>query len=74
MDTLIRAARAYWRWNQHLWGMVRKAAVPIIVFYGIASMVLWVVGLNNGITLFLWAPAAWAWILCIGFAGAKLPR
>jgi hypothetical protein len=54
--------------------MVRKAAVPIIVFYGIASMVLWVVGLNNGITLFLWAPAAWAWILCIGFAGAKLPR
>lgn len=63
MDAALRWARLYIRFNQQLWRHVRAAAVPLLVLFGLGTVVAWIIGTQTGNELLLWSPAAYAWIL-----------
>ncbi|MEU8839907.1 hypothetical protein AB0D97_12370 [Streptomyces roseus] len=64
-SSIARAARAYWRFNERAWLLIRRATVPLLVAGGIASVVFWAIGVALNDTPLQWAPAIYAWMLLI---------
>lgn len=57
MHTLIRAGRAYWRFNERVWLYIRRFDRPVkAVAVGI-SIALWIIGMSTGNAVMEWAPA-----------------
>lgn len=73
MNVVLRAGRAYWRLNERAWATVRRAAMPLLVFIGAASVVSWAVGVQTGNATLLWAPAVYAWtaVVVVGCTMAR---
>ena len=71
MNILARAGRAYWRLNEIAWQYVRRAAVPILVAVGVASVALGIIGAMNDDQVLVWAPAVYAWTLVFAWAIAR---
>lgn len=66
METLMRAGRAYWQWNERAWTVIRRFAIPILILFGIAALAAWFVGERIGDPVLVCAPAAFAWALLVG--------
>ncbi|MFK0045550.1 hypothetical protein ACIQU4_15755 [Streptomyces sp. NPDC090741] len=73
-SSIVRAARAYWRFNERVWLLIRRATVPLLVVGGIASVALWAIGVARDSTPLQWAPAVYAWVFLISFQLARSPR
>jgi hypothetical protein len=73
MSWIVRAGRAYWRFNERVWLLVRRATVPLLVVAGGASVALWAIGVARDDTPLQWAPAIYVWMLLISFLLARRP-
>lgn len=71
MNMVLRAGRAYWRFNERAWVAVRRAAMPLLALAGAASMACWVIGVRSGDPLMLWAPAPFGAVMLLGATAAR---
>lgn len=72
MNVIVRAGRTYWRLNEIAWQHVRRAAVPIIVVGGAASVAMWFIGTMRDDQALVWAPALYAWGLVLANSLGRL--
>lgn len=73
MSSIVRAGRAYWRFNERVWLLIRRATVPLLAVGGVASVALWAIGVARNDTPLQWAPAIYVWILLFSFLLARSP-
>jgi hypothetical protein len=66
MDFVLRAGRAYWRFNKQVWGQIQRATMPLLALAGVWSAAAWMIGVQTGNTPLLWTPALYAGALMVG--------
>jgi hypothetical protein len=71
MEMLLRWGRAYWRWNERVWGLIRRAEMPLLALAGVAAAASWAIGVRTGNPVLLWVPALYG---CAILAGTVLAR
>ena len=64
--TVVRYARMYWRLNELAWQQVRRAAVPLLVLFGAASLAIALVGTAHGHPELALAPAFFVGAMSVG--------
>lgn len=73
MDRTAQAARVCLRLLLLAWRQVRRAATPLTVLFAVVSVAAQVVGAKTGNNVLVFAPAAYAAVLCIGCAVLEPP-
>lgn len=71
MNIIYRAGRTYLAYNLAAWRQVRRAAVPILIVVGVASVAMGAIGAMSDDQVLVWAPAVLAWALLASYSLAR---
>ncbi|MFH8405471.1 hypothetical protein ACH4FX_11955 [Streptomyces sp. NPDC018019] len=73
MDRIAQAIRICLHLYRLVWRQARKAAPPLVVLFGAASVAAQIIGAQTGNIVLVFAPVAYAAVLCVGCAVLELP-